>query len=78
LGVFEENKRVKIIDLPFTPSSPSNWPTIFYVILGLIGGLGLGVGLAVVLELFDTTLRNKADVESMTSIPVIAIAPQHG
>ncbi|GEA59368.1 GumC family protein [Vibrio comitans] len=77
LGVFEENKRVKIIDLPFTPSSPSNWPTVIYLILGLVGGLGLGVGLAVLLELFDTTLRNKADAQSITSIPVIAIAPQH-
>ncbi|MDF4956966.1 chain-length determining protein, partial [Vibrio parahaemolyticus] len=27
LGVFEENKRVKIIDAPFTPTIPSNLPS---------------------------------------------------
>ncbi|EGU46756.1 putative polysaccharide export protein, partial [Vibrio ichthyoenteri ATCC 700023] len=37
LGVFEENKRVKIIDLPYTPSSAANLPTIIYILAGLIG-----------------------------------------
>ncbi|MPW36441.1 Wzz/FepE/Etk N-terminal domain-containing protein [Vibrio sp. B1Z05] len=75
LGVFEENKRVKIIDLPFTPSSPSNWPMFIYLIIGLIGGLGLGTGIAIILELFDTTIRNEADVKSVTSIPIMVISP---
>ncbi|CAM3039596.1 GumC family protein [Vibrio rarus] len=77
LGVFEENKRVKIIDLPFTPSSPSNWPTVIYLIMGIVGGLGLGIGLALLFELFDTTIRNKSDAQFVTSIAVITVAPAH-
>ncbi|KKX84551.1 chain-length determining protein, partial [Vibrio parahaemolyticus] len=55
LGVFEENKRGKIIDAPFTPTIPSNLPSIVFIILGVIGGAGLGVGLATLLELADNS-----------------------
>ncbi len=34
LGVFEENKRVKIIDLPFTPSIKSNMPSFIFILAG--------------------------------------------
>ncbi len=39
LGVFEENKRVKIIDLPYTPSIKSNMPTFVFIIAGLVAAL---------------------------------------
>ncbi|MGL6260219.1 GumC family protein [Vibrio sp. WXL103] len=75
LGEFEQDKRVKIIDLPYTPSRPSNLPTIVFVIAGIFGGLALGIGIAVIFELFDSTIRNPADIRKHTSIPVIATLP---
>ena len=75
LGDFEENKRVKVIDRPYTPSTANNLPTVVFIAAGLVGGLGLGIGLAIVFELFDSTIRNRCDVESVTDIPVVSCLP---
>ncbi|HIF6104584.1 GumC family protein [Vibrio parahaemolyticus] len=76
LGVFEENKRVKIIDAPFTPTIPSNLPSIVFIILGFIGGAGLGVGLATLLELTDNSVRSRRALEKHLGVPVITTLPK--
>ena len=76
LGVFEENKRVKIIDEPFTPTIPSNLPSFVFVILGFIGGAGLGIGLATILELADNSIRSKRALEKHLGVPVITTLPK--
>ncbi|EGR1549037.1 chain-length determining protein [Vibrio parahaemolyticus] len=76
LGVFEENKRVKIIDAPFTPTIPSNLPSIVFIILGFIGGAGLGVGLATILELADNSVRSRRALEKHLGVPVITTLPK--
>ncbi|ELA8122225.1 GumC family protein [Vibrio parahaemolyticus] len=76
LGVFEEDKRVKIIDAPFTPTIPSNLPSIVFIILGFIGGAGLGVGLATLLELADNSVRSRRALEKHLGVPVITTLPK--
>ncbi|HCE2454543.1 TPA: GumC family protein [Vibrio parahaemolyticus] len=76
LGVFEENKRVKIIDAPFTPTIPSNLPSLVFIILGFIGGAGLGVGLATILELADNSVRSRRALEKHLGVPVITTLPK--
>ncbi|MFA1562478.1 GumC family protein [Aliivibrio fischeri] len=75
LGVFEQEKRVKIIDRPYTPSSPSNLPTILYAIAGVIGGIGLGIGMAIIAELCDTSIRRKDEIKILSSAPVLSRIP---
>ena len=76
LGVFEENKRVKVIDEPFTPTLPANLPAIIFALLGLIGGAGLGIGLATIAELADNSIRSRKALEKHLGVPVITIIPK--
>lgn len=76
LGIFEQNKRVKIIDLPYTPSRPSNLPTLIFIIAGLFAGIALGAGLATLFELFDTSIRRADELAEITEAPVITVIPK--
>lgn len=76
LGVFEQNKRVKVIDLPYTPSRPSNLPLVVYIIAGLFGGMALGIGIAIIIELFDSSVRRIEEVEELLGAPVITTIPK--
>lgn len=58
---------------PARYASKPNWliNTIFAVVFGLI----LGVGAAVLVEYFDTSFRNVADVEGKLNLPVLGVIP---
>jgi len=75
LSIFEQEKRIKVIDVPYTPVVPSNLPLALFVIAGFVGGCFLGCGIAVVLELTDTTLRRRDQLEALTNLPVISRIP---
>ncbi|KKD60207.1 chain-length determining protein [Grimontia sp. AD028] len=75
LGVFEQDKRIKIIDRPYSPSTPSNLPIIVFAIAGMVGGVFLGCGLAVIMELTDTTIRRIDTLETITGAPVLTRIP---
>ncbi|RSD30685.1 GumC family protein [Vibrio pectenicida] len=76
LGIFEQNKRVKIIDLPYTPSAPSNLPIIIFIVAGLFAGVALGSGIATLIEIFNTAVRSPIELEALTGTQVIAIIPK--
>jgi polysaccharide chain length determinant protein (PEP-CTERM system associated) len=75
LGVFERDKRVKIIDRPFTPAAPTNKPLLLFVISGLLGGVFLGCGLAVLLEVSDSRLRHRDKLQEITGVPLLSRIP---
>lgn len=77
LGDFEQHKRVKVIDRPYTPSGPSNLPAGLFAIAGLFAGAALGGGLATVLAFLDITARRRQDVEAWTEAPVLCRLPNH-
>lgn len=57
---------------PRTPSSPK---PVRAAILGLIAGLVLAIGLAIVLERLDRRLRSRGDAEMMLGRPVLGSVP---
>lgn len=75
LGVFEQDKRVKIIDRPFTPTTSTNKPLVLFIVSGVIGGMFLGCGLAIILEMSDSTLRTREHLQTLTGVPVISRIP---
>jgi len=75
LGKSEESERVKLIDPPFTPVAPNNLPLVVMVILGLFAGISLGVGLATLVELLDSSLRQRNTVTELTGLPVLTRLP---
>ncbi|MBJ7538254.1 GumC family protein [Marinomonas transparens] len=76
LGEFEQKDRIKIIDKAYVPSGPSNMPTLLYVVLGVIAGIGLGVGTAIVLEVTNSQLRYISEVQDIAKVPVLARIPK--
>ncbi|TCS42382.1 GumC family protein [Reinekea marinisedimentorum] len=76
LGRYEKSDRVKVIDQPFVPGTPINPSTILYVIGGLFGGLALGAGIALVLEVSNTRVYRKDELEKLTGMPVLTRLPR--
>ena len=54
------------------PSRPS-WP--LNIAFALLFGAVLGIGVSVLLEYFDTSFRNVADVETRLKLPVLGVIP---
>ncbi len=75
LGDYEQEKRIKIIDLPFTPGQPTNLSLLIYLLIGLFSGTALGSGLALLIELSDSTIRRKSQILAITGKPTLARIP---
>jgi uncharacterized protein involved in exopolysaccharide biosynthesis len=71
-----EQMRVQIpAGLPDSPSFPNR---LLFAAGGLGGGLALGVGLGLLLELKDKSLRNENDVIAALDLPVLSQVPWVG
>lgn len=75
LSMFQQEKRVQIVDIPYTPVYSSNPPLFFFIIAGLIGGVFLGSGFAILLEVTDTRLRRCDQLQALTNVQVISRIP---
>jgi uncharacterized protein involved in exopolysaccharide biosynthesis len=62
-------------NLPDEPSFPNR---LYFALGGLAAGLALGTGLAMWLELRDTSIRTEADAESVLELPMLAAVPWVG
>lgn len=76
LGRYEERDRVKVIDQPFTPMTPANPPLLVYVLAGVVGGLLLGIVLAVLAEVTNSTIIRRDVVEQLLGVPVLTRIPR--
>jgi polysaccharide chain length determinant protein (PEP-CTERM system associated) len=76
LGQFQEPERVKVIDPPSDPKAPVTPPGIIYLVASMFGGVSLGFGLAVVMELLDQRLRATRDFAALSNAPVVGRLPR--
>lgn len=71
----QQGEQFKVLDAANLPGSPSFPNPLKFSLGGLGGGLILGLGLAFLLEMKDTSIRNERDVEFALRLPVLAMIP---
>lgn len=65
----------RVISPASPPQSKSKPNSILVLILGLLGGLTLGTGLALLRDMMDRVFRTSAQVEAMLHMPCISLVP---
>lgn len=71
----QQGEQFRVLDPANFPSAPSFPKIRFFVGGGFAGGLALGLGLSLLLEIQDTSLRSERDVELTLRLPVLALIP---
>lgn|SRR5208282_3922368 len=74
----QEGEQFTVLDPANLPDHPSFPNRPLFAMGGFGGGLALGLGLAFLLEMQDTSIRNERDVEALLRLPVIAVVPAIG
>jgi polysaccharide chain length determinant protein (PEP-CTERM system associated) len=68
-------EQFKVIDPARLPESPISPNRFIINLIGAFAGLGIGLGLAALLEYRDNALRTEDDISTVLSIPVLAVIP---
>ncbi len=75
LEILKQSEQFRVIDPASFPVNSSEPNRIRINLLGLAGGLGLGIGLVLLIEMRDSSLRTESDVISCTNLPVLVCVP---
>lgn len=71
----QQGEQFRILDPANLPDKPSFPDRRLFALGGLAGGLGMGLGLAFLLEMRDTSLRTERDVEYYLRLPLLVMIP---
>ena len=71
----QKGEQFRVLDPANLPRKPEKPNRLLIMIMGLIGGGGLGVGLAVGLEQLNPTFKRREEVETLPGIRVLAAIP---
>jgi len=74
----QQGEQFRVMDPPNLPEKASFPNRPLFAAGGLGGGLALGLGLALLLEMRDKSLRNERDVEFYLQLPTLARVPSIG
>jgi len=70
-------KNISIIDEAKIPDNPVKVPKALYVIIAFFLGVLLGIGIILLIELFDRKIKSPDDIRSRFGLPVLALIPQY-
>lgn len=69
------SSNIRVVDIARVPTSPIFPNVERRLVLGFLFGLGLGIGLAFVVETFDSTIRSIDEVRAVSTLPALATIP---
>ena len=72
----QQGEQFRVLDPANLPDKPSFPNRPLFAAGGLGGGLALGLGIAFLLEMQDTSLKTERDVEFALRLPVLAMIPE--
>lgn len=70
------NEPIKLLIPAILPTKQYSPDVQLIMIVGAVAGLILGLGIAFLLELLDTSVKTMEDVEKYLQVPVLAVIPQ--
>jgi polysaccharide biosynthesis transport protein len=70
-----KGERFTLIDPPLVPGRPISPNRQLIVIMGLLSSLALAAGLVVLLEMLDGSVRGRQAVQTLLSVPPLAVIP---
>lgn len=76
LSGFGTSGGVQLVSKAEVPATPISASPIRNAILGLVGGLVVGLGIAFLLDQLDDRLRRKEELESAVGLPVLGLLPR--
>ncbi len=71
-----QSKNVSVINSAEAPGAPTSPKKLVALMLSMMGGLGLGLGLAFVVEMADNTLKNPEEAENYLKLPNLGVVPE--
>lgn len=72
----QQGEQIRVLDPANLPQKPEKPNRLVVVMMGLIGGTGLGVGLALGLDRLNPTFRRREEIEVLPDIQVLATIPE--
>ena len=69
------SSNIRVVDVARTPTSPVSPNVQKRLVLGFLLGLSFGMGLALVLDSFDTTVRNVDELSAISTLPALGTIP---
>jgi capsular exopolysaccharide synthesis family protein len=70
------SSNIRIVDPAMIPATPARPAKAKNIILSLLVGLVGGIGLALLREYLDNTVKSPDDIETLTRLPSLAVVPQ--
>ena len=70
------SSNIRIVDPAMVPTTPARPAKAKNIILALLAGLVGGIGLALLREYLDNTVKTPDDIETLARLPSLAVVPQ--
>jgi polysaccharide biosynthesis transport protein len=70
-----KGERFTLIEPPLAPEEPVSPNRVAIALLGIVLALGSGVGLIVIMDMMDASIRSRRDIEALLSVPPLAVLP---